>query len=132
MSLFGGATAFQLEWIGTLWVAICLAIVASLVFFLLVAVWMYGDAERRGMNGVLWVLLLILASLFFAFLGGIVVLIVYLILRGGRPVGVVAAPYASAPAAAPAAAPTAPTTCKACGAPLHPNAAFCANCGSKV
>ncbi|OGS45908.1 MAG: hypothetical protein A3K66_01310 [Euryarchaeota archaeon RBG_16_67_27] len=151
MSLFGAATPFQLEWLGAFWVTICLVIVASLVVFILVAVWLYGDAERRGMNGLLWVLLLILASLFFAFVGGIIVLFIYLILRGERPVGAMpgaygagypaygpyppqAAPPPVPPAApaAPGAAPAPPTTCKSCGAPLHANAAFCANCGTKV
>jgi len=144
----GGVTAFQFEWFATIWLALCLLVIASLVIFVLVAVWMYRDAEARGMSGGLWVLLLILASIVLPILGGLIVLVIYLILRGERPFlgqptpygtygyGAYGAPPPQPPV--PPAAPAAPepqaaqVACKACGAPLHANAAFCANCGTKV
>ena len=42
-------------------------------FWLIVVVWVYRDAEQRGMNGVLWALLV--------FVGNIVGLLIYLIVR---------------------------------------------------
>jgi RNA polymerase subunit RPABC4/transcription elongation factor Spt4 len=48
----------------------------SLLFFIIwifVVVWVYRDAERRGMNGVLWALLV--------FIGNLIGLVIYLIMR---------------------------------------------------
>ena len=48
----------------------------SVVFFILwimVIVWVYRDAERRGLNGLLWALLV--------FVGNLIGLIIYLIIR---------------------------------------------------
>ncbi len=46
------------------------------LIWILVAVWAYTDAERRGMNGILWGLLV--------FIGNVVGLIVYLLVRVGQ------------------------------------------------
>jgi putative membrane protein len=60
-----------------------------IIFFilgLLLCVWIYRDANSRGMNGILWVLAILVGSLFW--LGWLVVLIIYLVVRGsahGRP-----------------------------------------------
>jgi hypothetical protein len=62
---------------------------AWIVFFLLgllLCVWIYRDANSRGMNGILWVLAILVGSLFW--LGWLVVLVIYLVVRGsahGRP-----------------------------------------------
>ena len=62
---------------------------AWIVFFLLgllLCVWIYRDANSRGMNGILWVLAVLVGSLFW--LGWLVVLVIYLVVRGsahGRP-----------------------------------------------
>ena len=53
---------------------------------LLLCVWIYRDANSRGMNGILWVLAVLVGSLFW--LGWVVVLVIYLVVRGsahGRP-----------------------------------------------
>jgi hypothetical protein len=53
---------------------------ALLALWIYVIVWVYRDAERRGMNGLLWALLVLV--------GNIVGLIIYLIIRSetlGRP-----------------------------------------------
>jgi putative membrane protein len=62
---------------------------AWILFFilgLLLCVWIYRDANSRGMNGILWVLAVLVGSLFW--LGWLVVLVIYLVVRGsahGRP-----------------------------------------------
>jgi zinc-ribbon domain len=110
---------------------------------------MYRDAESRGMSAGLWVVVLILASLFFSFVGGIIVLIIYLIIRSEHPVGGYPVGYGPPPgyypypqpqpAAPPPPAGTAgmagsglPRNCRNCGTPLNPGAAFCPYCGAKV
>lgn len=140
-----GASPFQLGAFDALLGVLCLVIVASLVVFVLIAVWVYRDAEGRGMSGALWVVLLVLASLFFAFIGGLIVLVIYLIVRAEHPVLYPMAPYMGyappmvpPPGPAPAAPPppvgvaAAATTCRNCGAPLAPGAVFCGRCGARA
>jgi len=60
---------------------ICL-LASWLIFFilgLLLCVWVYRDAQSRGMSGVFWVLLMLVGSFFW--LGWLVVLIIYIIIR---------------------------------------------------
>ena len=151
-----GASPFQLGLLDPFFAAICLIAIASVVVFILVAVWLYRDAESRGMQGGLWVAVLILASLFLTFIGGLIVLVIYLILRSERPVrypgypGYVGypgypPPYSApvappGPPGAPAPPPPAPTgvapapapTCRHCGAPAPAGAAYCVRCGSRL
>ncbi len=139
------ASPWQLGFVDAFLGVFCLIIVASLVVFVLVAVWVYRDAESRGMSGLLWLALLILASLFFAFIGGLVVLIIYLIVRSEHPLRYGATPYpgyaAMYPPPAPPPAPVTPppavgtaraSTCRNCGAPLSPGVSFCPRCGMRV
>ena len=63
-------------------------VIIPLVIAILACIWIYKDAEKRGKSGGLWVLILILASLFLSFLGLIIVIIVWLVIRppiGGEP-----------------------------------------------
>ncbi|MCD6457287.1 MAG: PLDc N-terminal domain-containing protein [Thermoproteales archaeon] len=46
---------------------------AMFILWIAVVIWVYKDAEKRGENGVLWLLVVLV--------GGIIGLIVYLILR---------------------------------------------------
>lgn len=124
--------------------ALCFVILASLVVFILVAVWVYRDAQSRGMSGALWVVLLVLASLFFAFIGGLVVLVIYLIVRAEHPMMYAISPYGgyAPPMVPPPAGPAAPpppgvgvaasTVCRNCGAPLGPGMMFCGRCGARI
>ena len=48
-----------------------------LIIWIFVIVWVYRDAERRGMNGVLWALL--------GFIGNLIGLLIYLIVRSASP-----------------------------------------------
>jgi hypothetical protein len=137
------ASPFQFGAIDAFLGALCFVIIASLVVFILVAVWVYRDAESRGMSGMLWLVLLILASLFFAFIGGLIVLVIYLIVRAEHPVMYAATPYpgygppmAPPPGAPPATPPppyaAAATVCRNCGSALSPGATFCGRCGARV
>jgi len=54
-----------------------LMVVLALVVWIALLIWVYRDASRRGMNAVLWVIVV-----FFLHLLGF---IVYLIARGMRP-----------------------------------------------
>lgn len=142
-----GPSVFQIPAIDAFFGALCFIIIASLVVFVLVAIWVYRDAETRGMSGALWVVLLIIASLFFTFIGGLVVLIIYLIMRSEHPVGgyyAGATPYPGyappypppsypqAPATPPPPATAGATSCPNCGAPLAPGATFCGRCGTRL
>ena len=144
------------EWV----VFILLFVVLAVVLFVVVGVWLYRDANSRGMDGTIWFVILLLASLFASFIGGLVVLIVYLVVREGHPVGgrlyaygtppapmygyppyaPYPPPYAPAPPGAPPTVPTGaapsgtppPVACGRCGAPVRPGAKFCSSCGSPL
>jgi len=86
--------------------ALCLGVawVILLVIGLLVLMWLYKDANSRGMNGMLWAILLLTGC--FVWLGWLVVLVIYLVVRKDRPGS---SPMYAAPAPPPAyAAPPAP------------------------
>lgn len=131
-----GVLQTPIDALAALWVWICFAAVASLLIFIFVALWLYRDAEGRGMGGLLWVLVLVAAGFLFPFVGGVVVLVIYLVVRMEHPVGAVpvgAPPVPPPPPPAPEPAiSAAPAACKTCGAPARPGAAFCANCGAKL
>ena len=145
-----GASPFQLGPFDALLGALCLVILASVVVFILVAIWVYRDAESRGMSGGLWLVLLILASLFFTFVGGLIVLVIYLVVRSEHPAmyGAGAMPYPGygppmypppayppgpIPPQAPAGAATAPPPAVPAAPPVGTTAAAtCRNCGAPL
>jgi hypothetical protein len=81
---------------------VCVFAVAPIVIDLLLVGYVYGDAQQRGMNYVMWMLLALLIP-------GAVGIILYFILREPLPVA-----------------------CPACGAPARKGHAFCPNCGTAV
>jgi uncharacterized membrane protein YhaH (DUF805 family) len=85
------------EWaflgIGLAILAICMVII--LVIAILIAVWLYKDAEKRGKSGGLWVLILILAALFFNIIGVVAVIIIWMLVR--PPLGAPGAPQYGPP-----------------------------------
>jgi hypothetical protein len=111
---------------------------ALVLFWIAVLIWVYRDAERRKMNGVLWGLLV--------FIGNLVGLIIYLIVRNeSRPttrastpayaVGPGNAPVpagAGGPGNAPVPAPCGPPVCPKCGKPADAKHAFCPFCGESL
>jgi len=79
-----------------------------LIIWLGVIVWVYRDAERRGMNGVLWALLV--------FIGNLVGLLIYLIVRSES-----ARPSREEPP---------PQSCPKCQKTVNAGFAYCPHCGS--
>ncbi|MFH1943059.1 MAG: zinc ribbon domain-containing protein [bacterium] len=80
------------------------------VLWIAVIVWVYKDAERRGMNGILWALLV--------FIGNLIALLIYLIVRSDN-------------------LPTSDRTlatrpCSNCQKPVTPNYVFCPHCGTRL
>jgi len=83
---------------------------ALMVLWIFVIVWVYRDAERRGMNGVLWALLV--------FIGNLIGLLIYLIVRSDTVI----------------ASETTQTTksCPSCQKSVDPDFVFCPNCGARM
>lgn len=55
----------------------CLIPIIYWVIAILLCIWVYRDAESRGMNGVLWLLVVLVA--------GLIGLIIYLVIRKEKP-----------------------------------------------
>ncbi len=81
-----------------------------LIIWILVIVWVYRDAERRGMNGVLWALLV--------FIGNLIGLLIYLIVRSD----ILPAPKQV----------LATVPCPKCEKSVASNFAFCPHCGAQI
>ena len=88
-----------------------------------VLLWVYRDAEKRGMSGILWLLLVLI--------GNVIGLLIYAIVRSETPLrrraenggGMVAAPPS----------PDGPSvTCGSCGRPLGAGFEFCPYCGKSL
>ena len=107
------------------------------VLWLVVTIWVYKDAEERGMNGLLWALLV--------FVGNIIGLIVYLIVRAGvlPPVSsTIAADKIPCPncgktvngdfAYCPYCGTTLREKCPSCGKEIQPDWKICPHCGEKL
>jgi len=112
----------------------------SLLFFIIwivVIVWVYKDAEQRRMNGVLWALLV--------FIGNLIGLLIYLIVRQDHPLPAPGKTTATAsaiccPPASPAATPEAKPVampeakpaqlCPSCQKPVEKDFAYCPHCGA--
>ncbi len=108
---------------------------ALLIIWIFVIVWVYRDAERRGMNGVLWALLVLI--------GNIIGLLIYLIVRSDAisalkaghetqecpscqkevDASFVFCPYCAARLHA---------VCPECGKPTEENWKACPHCGKKL
>jgi RNA polymerase subunit RPABC4/transcription elongation factor Spt4 len=88
---------------------------ALLALWIAVIVWVYKDAEKRGMSGALWVVLV-----FFLHLLG---LLIFVLVRGDHPVRVPGSP---------AAAPSAPPMCPKCGRISDRDHQFCPGCGERL
>src|SRR3989442_8419688 len=57
--------------------AICALLIVGFIISLLIAIWVYRDAESRGMSGVLWLLVVLVA--------GVIGLFIYFLVRGDHP-----------------------------------------------
>lgn len=101
---------------------ICLVIViVPLIIAILACIWIYKDAEKRGKQGVLWVILLILATLFLNIIGFIIIIVIWLAIRppiGGAPVQQVQQPAQD-------------RRCPNCGRAIPMDARACPYCAKK-
>ncbi len=138
-----GATALQIEFLfGGLALALCLV---WFVIWILVAVWVYRDAESRGMGGALWLIIVILL--------GLIGLIVYIVVRSDKPVlGMQPGyqqyqqqpyqqqyqqpppqqyqpPQQPPPGQQP---PPSQRFCQRCGTAVQPGMQFCQSCGNRL
>ena len=66
-------TVGQLEWFFLGAGLLCLLPIVWFIIAILLCIWVYRDAESRGMNGVLWLIVVLIA--------GIIGLIIYLVVR---------------------------------------------------
>lgn len=81
-----------------------------LIIWIGVIVWVYRDAERRGMNGILWALLVLL--------GNLVGLLIYLIMRSDNALSSREEPP--------------PQSCPKCKETVNPGFAYCPHCGGPM
>lgn len=81
-----------------------------LVIGILIAIWVYKDAEKRGSSGALWLIIVILT--------GIIGLIIWLVIR--PPIG-----------GAPKSAAASDRKCPSCGRGIPMDAQVCPYCGKK-
>ncbi len=109
--------------------------IALLIIWIFVIVWVYRDAERRGMSGILWALLVLI--------GNIIGLLIYLIVRSG---GIQAPKVERATQECPSCqkkvdstfvfcpycAARLHTACPECGKPSEENWKVCPHCGKKL
>jgi len=100
-----------------------------LFFWILVIVWVYRDAQKRGKEAILWALLVF----FLHWIG----LIIWLIVRSGHPVKPAAPPAPPAPPMPPPPVivtppPAKPAACPACGKPAQSEWSVCPFCGAKL
>lgn len=91
---------------------------ALLVLWGAVLIWVYRDAEQRGMSGILWLLLVLI--------GNVIGLLIYAIVRSETP----ARRQAQAGAPETACCPT--EACAGCGKPLASGYVFCPYCGKNL
>lgn len=140
---------------------LCAIWIVFFIIFLVVGIWVYRDAESRGMEGTLWALGVVIGGML-SLIIGLIILIIYLVVRKDHPVGGYYAPYGygtypppgaypppaaypppgsygpppaappSGPAAPPTAGPSASLTCTRCGLAIPAGGSFCPNCGTKV
>jgi RNA polymerase subunit RPABC4/transcription elongation factor Spt4 len=89
------------------------------IVWFVVIVWVYKDAERRGMSGILWALLV--------FIGNLIGLLIYLIVRQDHPV--CCAPETPKP---PASATSSTLTCPSCKKPVEKAFTYCPHCGAAL
>jgi len=87
--------------------------IGLLILWIVVIIWVYRDAERRGMNGLLWGLLVLI--------GNLIGLLIYLIVRTDTVAisGVSQSTQTTQP-------------CPNCQKPVGLNFAYCPHCGTKL
>jgi hypothetical protein len=95
-----------------------------LFVWIAVIIWVYKDAERRGMSGLLWALLV--------FIGNLIGLLIYLIVRQDHPLREEQGTTSPGPPAAVSSSEIKTTVCPACQKPVEKRFAFCPYCGASL
>jgi len=133
-----GVLGNQVEWLFGGLITICYVI--WFIIAILIMIWVYKDAESRGMSGVLWLIICLIL--------GLIGLIIYLVVR--KPKVTAPPPYPMAPPpaygappqpgygapppayGAPPQQPPAGANCRYCGAPVPPGSMVCPRCGGRL
>ena len=108
---------------------VCALLCAISLIWLVVGIFVYKDAESRGMSGVLWLIVVLLF--------GLIGIIIYLVVRGDLPQRYAYPPPETAPT------PPAPPTeagrggtigrsCPRCGSSVPWDAVYCLSCGTRM
>jgi hypothetical protein len=92
-----------------------------LILWIAIIIWIYKDAERRRMNGVLWALLV--------FIGNLIGLLIYLIVRQDHPYCL---PEEQTTAGSSGPKTATSRTCPSCQKPLEKTFTYCPHCGATV
>ena len=103
----GDAGAF----LGLSLIACAVGVIIWFVIWILIAIWVYRDAEKRGSSGALWLIIVILL--------GLIGIIIWLVVRppiGGKPASQVQQPE---------------RRCPNCGRPIPMDARVCPYCSKK-
>ena len=87
-----------------------LPMILMFIISFVIIFWVYRDAEKKGMNGVLWALLV--------FVGNIIGLLIYLIVRNDEHPRAIAAGRKE--------------PCPSCATPVAQSFSFCPQCGAKL
>jgi len=111
------------------WFFLITMIIVGVILFILyikLLIWVYGDAQKRNMDEILWLLIVIFT--------GLVGLIIYLLIRD--PLIAEKSDQPQKPKA-PQPKPKAEKErdvkyCSACGSPVNEKADFCSLCGEKL
>lgn len=97
---------------------ICFIVVLlPIIISIVLAIWIYKDANKRGKEGIIWAIILVLVTLFLSFIGLIIIIIVWLVIRppiGGEPKSVAS-----------------DRRCPNCGRPIPLDARICPYCAKK-
>ena len=120
---------FQMEFFFVFFIIFFVIFLLACCLPIIMCVWVYGDAKKRGMDETVWLLIVLFT--------GILGLIIYLIVRDPISPEYIAPPPVSTPTytSQPSVQPqlTASTMfCPTCGAKLQSTAKFCTDCGQKI
>jgi hypothetical protein len=107
------------------WIGLAgLAGLAILAFWIAVVVWVYKDAEKRGMNPIIWAMV----AFFVHFLG----VVIYLLVRSEHPIRARDAAPVQPPTGSSPTAPAAPQLCPKCGQATDNRHTYCPSCGERI
>jgi predicted RNA-binding Zn-ribbon protein involved in translation (DUF1610 family) len=95
-----------------------------LIVWIAVIIWVYKDAERRGMSGLLWALLV--------FIGNLIGLLIYLIVRQDHPLREEQLTASLGPPAVASPSEIKTMVCAVCQKPVEKSFVFCPHCGSNL